>query len=179
MDNFEKLHLLCVSDESTSVLSPLRQLSLVPGPSPVLGTMSSTDLQSLAEYDIAHVRKALLTHPGMVDHGDLLLWCESDRCIELDFTLFDSPERSLWGGSNLSTRCFFADLLRLWRTISISCPATWLHNSDCTMYSPGTFVEEVALLSLQPALQSPDLELRDRAYRAKDLYENLVREFSS
>lgn len=178
MDEFERQFLLCLSDESTSVLSPLHGLSLVPGPLPVSGTRSSVDLQDLEDYKLERAVAAVLLHAGGIRDGDRVSWTLADRFIELEFATM-GPDDDRWGGCNLRTHCLFVDLLRVWLTISKPCPATWLHNSACRMYSPASFVEQVALLQLRPALKSADSSVRTRAECAAGAYERLVQEFAA
>jgi hypothetical protein len=63
MDEFKRAFLRCRSDDSTSVLSPLRDLSLIPGPPAVVGTMQSIELDDMIEYELDRVEAAFASMP--------------------------------------------------------------------------------------------------------------------
>lgn len=143
MDNFELAYLLCRSNESTPILSPLHQLSLIPGPEPVSGVMSSVALEEVSEYQLVDVRNALLACPNVTqttfpERPGLWFfeWRRPSRSIVVEVADFDAPEWPFWSGSALQTNCTFADLLDLWLALTRRVRAAWLHNSDCKMYSP-------------------------------------------
>jgi hypothetical protein len=77
-------------------------------------------------------------------------WAEGPRYIEFDMMACDfDPDNDVrpgisvaWGGSNFEMHCLLSDVLRVWRGIQQRCPAVWLHNSDCRMYSPELFEKE-------------------------------------
>ena len=94
-------------------------------------------------------------------------WERGNHLIEWDFSALnpDEPSDSVyWGGSNLTTLCTFANLVRLWNTVRAHYPAVWLHDGEDTrMYTPHSFLEAFALPTLQPALSHQDATVRARA----------------
>ena len=109
-------------------------------------------------------------------------WEREDHLIEWNFSVFEPEDDSsgvYWGGSQLSTLCTFADLMRVWNDVRARYPAIWLHDGEDTrMYTPHSFLETFALPALQPALSHKDASIRARAeqelatYRALGLGEN-------
>jgi hypothetical protein len=183
VDEFERAFLRCRSDDSTSVLSPLRHLSLIPGPSPVVGMMQSTELDDMVEYPLDLVEGAFARIPTIertiLDDPPGVVFFELRRAsrkvlVELDPR--DDPASKLWLGSPLETDCLFSDLLEVWRDVCATCPATWLHNAECTMWSPEAFVDQVAIPALLPALNNPNAPIRARAARERERYDHLLRE---
>ncbi len=66
MDDFERPFLLCRSDYSTvSRSSPLNGLSWIPGPLPVVGATSSTELDEVEEHPLERIRDALRQLPDV------------------------------------------------------------------------------------------------------------------
>jgi hypothetical protein len=79
-----------------------------------------------------------------------------------------------WGGSQLSTLCTFADLVRLWNAVRTYYPAVWLHDgNDTRMYTPHSFLEKFALPRLQSALSHQDASIRVRAEQELATYRAL------
>lgn len=56
-------------------------------------------------------------------------------------TLFGDEAES-WGGSGLQGRCVADRFVRLWQDLLGTLPGIWLHDRDCAMYSPETFLEK-------------------------------------
>lgn len=127
----------------------LANWALIPGPlsDP---PASSVGLDDIEQYRPEVVAEAILAFPGMrLQHPaeptwwDLLArWDESDRWIEVGFTLFDI-EPPAWGGSVLDGRCELADILGFWAMVRGRVPACWMHNTHCEMHTPESF-ERVA-----------------------------------
>jgi hypothetical protein len=77
-------------------------------------------------------------------------WAEDGRHIEFDLIACEfEPDNELrpgislaWGGSKFEMHCLLSDVLKVWRGIQQRCPAVWLHNTDCRMYSPESFARE-------------------------------------
>lgn len=78
-------------------------------------------------------------------------WREGERYIAIDVLEcdIDADNESrpginvYWGGSLLRTHCFLADILFVWNSIRRICPAVWMHNTDCRLYSPASFTREI------------------------------------
>jgi hypothetical protein len=165
------------------VLSPLRHLSLIPGPAAVVGTMQSTDLDDRVEYELDRVEAAFASLPTIgrtnLDDPEGVVFFElrrGSRKVLVEIDPRDDPASRLWFGSPLETDCLFGDLLDVWHHLWTTCPATWLHNAECTMWSPEAFVDQVARPALLPALTNPDDLVRARAVRERERYEQLLHE---
>jgi len=148
-------------------------LSFISGPAPLRGTTYSTELVECVEYSVTKVEQAILAHPGVEmsvleggsvveDDADALLfaWRDEDRRIELEIA---DDRDSSWSGSPIEVSCAFSDLLELWRTITVTCPFVWLHDSDCCMFSPAAYLAEVVQPTLATEFASSDANVRDAA----------------
>jgi hypothetical protein len=77
---------------------------------------------------------------------------EADQFIEFDIAACEiDPDNEArpgltvaWGGSKFEMQCLLTDVLFVRRHIRRGCPAVWLHNTDCRMYSPESFATEFA-----------------------------------
>lgn len=183
MDDFERRYLLCRSDSTTSILSSLRSLSFIPGPTPVAGEMSSVELTECVEHPLEYVRIAIRSLSGVTETTfedrpglSMFEWRSDDRTALLEVGECED-ESPTWFGSSLETHCLFSDLLALWNELHRAIPAVWLHNGDCDMFSPEAFVETIALPALQPALEAADEETRARALAIARGYRRAVDEF--
>jgi hypothetical protein len=182
VSTFDDRFLRCRSDSSTPMLSPLRELSFIPGPAPVRGTCSSVDVHSVASYPIDSVRRAFCSFAGVTEStvgGDAWLfeWRSKSRTLLVDLEPFENDEWPFWSGSSLQADCLFSDLLEFWIAIAQSLPRVWLHNADCTMFSPSSFVTTVAAPAVAVALESADSSVQHRAKRELARYEELVSVF--
>lgn len=177
MDQFEAAYLLCDLE-----------IALIPRPRHFEEPFYSTEIYELEDYPALDVAETFSTLPemtvtslgGMADEEGWFRWRwrweRADRLIELNFSAFEmeSPGRPiLWGGSELTTLCTFADLVRLWLAVQQRLPASWLHDDDCRVYTPHSFLETYALPRLRPALAHPDLAVRERAAAALAEYRGL------
>jgi hypothetical protein len=185
MDAFDSAYLLCLSDDSTSNLSELHQLSFIPGPTPVRGKRSSVDIDTVPEWETTAIRNALLGLPDMTEvtlgsHPALHMfeWRQGTRSLLLELEEAENPDWPFWSGCEIRTNCTFIDLLTFWLGFASQIPSTWLHNSNCVMYSPEVLVAELALPRLQAAFDSDDELERDRASRVREQYRALVTRFS-
>lgn len=77
-------------------------------------------------------------------------WREEGRHIDFDIMACEfDPDNALrrgislvWGDSKFEMHCLLSDVLKVWSGIQQRCPAAWLHNTDCLMYSPVSFARE-------------------------------------
>lgn len=78
-------------------------------------------------------------------------WRHMDRTIDFDINACElDPEfggrpgtSEYWGGSMFRTHCLLDDLLDVWEGIRKTCPAAWLHDTDCRMYNPKSFIADL------------------------------------
>ena len=130
------------------VVTPYNQLdlSIVPGPQALVEPAVSFDTHEVVEYAPELVAQAVLSIPNarLLSTSDATWWDWKARCdtpdgwIEIDMTLFDVEPPS-WGGSGLTVECGPASLLDFWCRLRVTCPAAWLHDADCNLYSPESF----------------------------------------
>src|SRR5690242_15472743 len=125
-------------------------LDLIPGPPHRQEVLDSQSIHDIAQYPIDTVAACFDRYPGMrrIGRGHdpwhwKWKWQEGDRTIDLNFTLFEA-EPPTWGGSKLEPSCTINDLLTLWRHVLQQFPAVWVHDEDCKMYTPQTFLTWVA-----------------------------------
>jgi hypothetical protein len=76
-------------------------------------------------------------------------WEEGDHSIDIRINALEvEPEECgglsvAWECSPLRTHCRLADLLRLWESVRSRCPGVWLHDTECRLWSPKSFADEV------------------------------------
>lgn len=112
---------------------------------------SSLDLHELVEHTPAAIADSLLSFPGTrLLHPAERSWWDwkarwesGERYIEIDVTLFDNEEQH-WGGSSLDANCSVEDLLTLWRVLQSRHSGIWLHDPDCEMHTPESFLANLA-----------------------------------
>lgn len=143
--------------------------------------MSSIELQQVPEYKVEVVRDAFRALPGMAevtinDREGLSMfeWRESTRTILTKVEAPDSADWPFWSGSPIEAHCTFRDLLEIWIGLALQLHQVWLHNSNCTMFSPESFVEQIAAPALHSALQSDDRATRNRAEEERSRYAALI-----
>jgi hypothetical protein len=111
-------------------------------------------------YTPEEIAETILTVPGVRLtnpatprwQGWAARWQEANRYI--DFTIIPweiDPDNELrpgvalaWGGSMFEMHCLLSDVLFVWQRIRQRCPAVWLHDTDCRMYSPESFAKKFA-----------------------------------
>jgi len=133
---------------STDLVTPYDKLdlSIVPGPLTLNDRAVSFDDHDVVEYPPEHFAEAVLAVPNSrclsLPNASWWEWKAQhdapDGYIKMDMTLFETDPPS-WGGSLLDVRCSAASLLAFWLVVRQSCPATWLHDTTCKLYSPETF----------------------------------------
>ena len=120
----------------------------MPGPPQLVEPAVSFDTHEVLQYPPDVVADAILAVPNtrLIRTNDptwydwLALHTASDGTIKIDFTLFDIEPVS-WGGSGLVFDCGPQSLLDFWLAIRTACPAAWLHDTSCKLYSPESFSE--------------------------------------
>ena len=123
-------------------------LAIVPGPPQLVEPAVSFETHEILQYPPHRVADAILAAPNttLKSSNDPTWWDWSamhhaaDGTIKIDFTLFDTEPVS-WGGSSLVFDCGPQSLLDFWLAIRLACPAAWLHDASCRLYSPESFSE--------------------------------------
>jgi len=126
--------------------------AFIPGPSEIPDApASSLDLQEIATYPPEAIARAFLAYPGfsLTQDADPSWWQwragweRGQSFLLVDMMLFETDPIA-WGGSGVSGYCELDDLLSLWRALRERFPADWLHNSDCEIHTPDSFVQVIA-----------------------------------
>ena len=133
-----------------NMVTPFEQLdlSIVPGPMTLLEPAVSFDTHDVVQYTPEVVSQAILSFPGArLDNPSSQSWwdwkarCEmSDGFIEVDMSLFET-EPPTWGGSDLRFTCGPQSIISFWTHVRSVCPAAWLHDAECRLYSPESFTK--------------------------------------
>lgn len=128
--------------------TPFEQLDLqlVPGPITLVEPAVSFGTHEVVAYSPDRVAKTILSYPGtrLLEPPTPSWWQWKTRCeadsgyIEVDMSIFDI-EPPVWGGSNLNFKCTPQYLLNFWLHVRGVCPAAWLHDTQCNLYSPESF----------------------------------------
>lgn len=131
-----------------NVATPFEQLDLqlVPGPLTLVEPAISFDTHEIVQYSPDRVAQTILSFPGvhLLKPASPSWWdwkarCEADEgYIEVCMTLFDT-EPAVWGGSDLKINCSPKFLFDFWTHVRSVCPAGWLHDTECRLYSPESF----------------------------------------
>jgi hypothetical protein len=184
MDTFEQL--FCnISGEN---------LSMVPGPGDLHAPMPSISVEEVAQYFARDIVETLKSIENVVIEEDgtrsasrqrsirtfdwweiRWRWSVVDDSIAGDFTLLEDGDDPLWGGSNLRLECTCRELLLFWQAIRRRHPAIYLHDADCLLHTPESFIEKFALPLLEGALVDSDPFVREYAQREQNLYREIVR----
>lgn len=130
------------------MLTPYEQLdlSIVPGPLTLIEPAVSFGDHDIVSYSPTHFADAVLAVPNtrLLSSSDASWWdwkAQHDSrngYLKIDMSLFETDPPS-WGGSLLDIHCSAESLLNFWLTVRQSCPAAWLHDSECNLYSPERF----------------------------------------
>jgi hypothetical protein len=122
--------------------------AFVPGPSEIQDPPeSSVDLQEVAMYPPDTVAQAFLGYPGfMLLHDAVPSWWQwragwerGRSSLVVEMTLFETDPIA-WGGSGVSGYCTLEELLALWHALREQFSAMWLHNGDCEIHTPESFM---------------------------------------
>jgi len=120
----------------------------IPGPSEIPDPpASSLDWDEIATYPPQAIAQAFLAYPGFSLVHDAnpswwqwrAGWERGQSFLLFDMTLFETDPIA-WGGSGVSGCCELDDLLSLWRALRERSPAVWLHNSECEIHTPDSFL---------------------------------------
>jgi hypothetical protein len=134
-------------------LIDVKGLAFIPGPADI-----EQPLYSFEVYDeiVGHapdeVAAALLAIPGMRRTNSAepaswewkARWEIGARYLDLDFTLMEPDDGVIWGGSNLQGRCRQSDLMHIWSALRQRFEGVWLHDAECRLYTPESFVQRSA-----------------------------------
>ncbi len=121
---------------------------LVPGPLTLTDPAYSIQIDESVDYPPKVVEQAILSVPNtrLLSTSKPSWWewkaqhTAADGEVLVSFSLFETTP-VLWGGSSLEIDCGPRSLLEFWLKIRESCPAIWLHDEDCRLYSPDGFRE--------------------------------------
>jgi hypothetical protein len=121
-------------------------LSFIPGAINVNSVEDSQNLNDIARYKTIEIFEELLKTGNISesynDSEDIfewkIKWKKNNRYIIINFT---SLEDDIWGGSNLITDCFFDDLLTIWLALRKRYKRIWIHDNECNIYNPVSFIE--------------------------------------
>ncbi|MBX9579963.1 MAG: hypothetical protein K2X87_06605 [Gemmataceae bacterium] len=141
------------------------------GPDHIREPYSSVMVGAIVEYQVADFAAALDRLPGVVrthtsEAETWWRWGRDGRSIEIAVDGDNTGEDGVWLGSLLRIDCTFADLVGLWGELLTTRPAVYLHDQSCRMYTPRSFLEEVAMRALAPALSSGNPAVAAEAVRA-------------
>lgn len=125
----------------------LNEWSFIPGPASN-PPGSSLNLHELIEYPPSTIAEVILAFPGTIEEnrGSPTWWQWSARwqfetaTIVIGMTLSDTNPVS-WGGSPLQGNCTVDQILRLWESVRRICPGVWMHNEDCEIHTPQSFLD--------------------------------------
>lgn len=120
--------------------------AFIPGPA-ADPPQSSLHLYDLTDYPPEVVAEAVLSFPNMLlqnpANGDWwqweAKWRQDNRYIRVGMSLFETIPVS-WGGSPLHGYCEMSDIITLWEMIRVGCPGIWMHNSNCEIHTPESFI---------------------------------------
>ena len=143
------------------------------GPDQILEPYSSVALGSIEEYSSEEIANAIngLADISVVKRSPYLSvwrWANESRYIEIQIDGDNTSEDGVWIASLLALDCNFSDLIDLWSKLRQTHPAIYLHSPSCQMYTPCSFLEEVALSALSPAWADSDPAVR---HFATELFE--------
>lgn len=118
------------------------------------GPTTSLDADEIVEHPLAAIAATLLCFPQVeLTHGAEPSWLQwrarwRDGENELDFSLSHlgpGSHENLWGGSELKGHCTIGQVLALWVHLLSRHQGVWLHNSECEMETPQSFLQIYAL----------------------------------
>jgi hypothetical protein len=127
---------------------PANYWAFIPGPSAIHDPPeSSVDLQEVATYPPDTVAEAFLGFPGfrLLHDADPSWrqwragWERGRSFLVVEMTLFETTPIA-WGGSGVSGYCALEELLALWQALREQFSAMWLHNSQCEIHTPESFM---------------------------------------
>jgi hypothetical protein len=147
------------------------------GPGVVDEPLSSVSVGHIVEYRAMDVAAGIAALPGFVntldqEYGKIWRSENGPRWVEIDVDETNTGEDGVWLASPVRADCTFADLVTVWAQLRRTFPAVYLHDPVCRMYTPRSFIEEVAVATLAPAVASLD---PPTAGRAAGVYEEYRR----
>ena len=169
VDDFTQRYLLCESTSATDPRSPLSSIAFTPGPPVVREPLVVTDLGHVVAHSVPDVLAtfAALPHVDQTTTDRLLRWSLADRWIELAFGGSSDDE---WTGSQIECCYTFADIVWMWLAVCRIHRAVMLQNAQGRLYTPRSFLHELALPQLADAFIESDASTRDRAEQEMKVY---------
>ncbi len=172
MTDFEEEFLLCKLAGFSET-----DLFFCSGPNQILEPFTSVMVGVIEEYQTTAMAVAISCLPGTVslrehEFENVWRWERSNRFIEISVN-DDNTFEGGWLGSPLKLNCTFSDLVEFWLNLARSYPAIYVHQPSCRMYTPCSFLEEVAMRELSRAFRSGDSGIRERAMQEFQRYRTL------
>lgn len=109
---------------------------------------------------------AALPHVQRTNTDDRLRWTLSDRWIELAVEGINDE----WRGSPIHCSCTFGDVVWMWLSVGRHHRAMMLRNALGRLFTPRSFLHEIALPRLSEAFNSTDASARHRAEHELKVY---------
>jgi hypothetical protein len=139
----------------------------------------SVSVGHITEYRAADFAAGIAGLPGLVStrddqHERTWRWENGPRWVEITVDSDNVDDAGVWLGSITRADCTFADLVAVWQGLRRTFPAVYLHDRACRMFTPVSFLEEVAARALAPALASPDSATAERAAAEYRRYRELA-----
>src|SRR5262245_5808093 len=128
------------------------QFALVPGPSDFDEPCSSIEVMEFEKYPAEVVKKALdeICGPSCSngEHPDrnAWFWTSENGCILIGFsTMYNAGDTVLlWSGRPLDIDCTVECLIMFWQEFQTRFPTAWLHDAECRLYKPETFLQDLS-----------------------------------
>jgi hypothetical protein len=176
MTEYEQDFLLC----SAAGFGPT-DMFFISGPDYLPEPYTSVMVDSIIEYQTTDIASTISQLPNTValregKFESVWRWQREDRHIEISVDEDNTDQEGVWLASTLDVTCSFSDLLSFWVKFAESHPAIYLHAPSCRMYSPCSFLEEVAMEALWQAFRTDDLAVRSKAMQEFHLYRSLRRQ---
>lgn len=120
-----------------------------PGPLSFEEPFYSHMVIDIVEYLPEAIAQAVLAAPGARELSPVspswweweAVWEEGDRQILLDNLYLFEEASQVWAQLALTCDCQIGDLLYLWESIRMSCPAVWLYDENGQVLTPLSFLE--------------------------------------
>ncbi|HYH67902.1 MAG TPA: hypothetical protein VD866_24610 [Urbifossiella sp.] len=138
------------------------------GPATVTEPEFSHCVSGIVEYPAEAVATAVAALPGFVsvedgEYSRAWRWEQGARWVEVVVDADNTDDGGVWLASVVRADCTFDDLVTVWEQLRRSIPAVYLHEPTCRMLTPRSFLEEIAVAALAPAMASPDPPTARRA----------------
>ena len=174
MDDFTQQYLLCESNSATESSSPLANIAFVPGPPVVREPISVADLDHTVDYTLTDIMTTFEALPHVESSAETkaLRWSMDDRWINIDFNVSDQE----WTGSKITCCCTFSDVIWMWLALCRTHRAVMLKNAQGQLFTPRSFLHELAFPKLGIAFNDENESIRNRAEEEMRLYQLVARD---